>query len=214
MGKRALLVGATGLIGKQLLDLLLGDSNYDRVRVVTRAPLSVTHAKLEVAILNFDELDGQSDFFDVEEVFCCLGTTIRKAKTQEAFRKVDYEYPLQIARLAHQQGASQFLVVSALGANAKSSIFYNRVKGELEDALSHVGYKSLHIFRPSLLLGPRTEARSGEDAAKIFYHVFGFLFPAKYKAIDSAKVARAMAAFAKMDEPGIFFHESAELQKF
>lgn len=214
MVKRALLVGATGLIGKQLLGLLLEDATYNQVKVVVRNPLPLTHPKLQVALLDFNKLETQPDFFACEDVFCCLGTTIRKVKTQEAFRQVDYEYPLQVARLALRQGAQQFLVVSALGANAKSSIFYNRVKGEMEDALSLIGYKTLHIVRPSLLLGSRTEARSGEDAAKIFYKVFGFLFPSKYKAIDSVKVARGMLAFAKMGDPGIFFHESSELQKF
>lgn len=213
MGKSALLVGATGLIGSQLLDLLLNDSSYDRVLVVTRKPLSKSDSRVINTVMDFDQLSNDTDL-TADDVFCCLGTTIRKVKTQDAFRKVDFEYPLQVARLARARGARHFSLVSALGANAKSSIFYNRVKGETEDAISHLNFRSLHIFRPSLLLGPRQESRSGEDAAKVFYKIFGFLIPTKYKGIESIKVAKAMLAYAKSDEPGIFFHESAELQNF
>ncbi len=214
MGKTALLAGATGLIGKQLLDLLLQSDRYSVVKVVSRKPVETQHAKLQNLVVDFDQLSNHTSSLQADDVFCCLGTTIRKVKTQEAFRKVDYQYPLEIARMAFHLGATQYLLVSALGANAKSSIFYNRVKGEVEDAISHLGFKSLHIFRPSLLLGPRAETRSGEDAAKVFYKLFGFLFPLRYKAIEGVKVARAMLAFAKTEESGIFFHESAELQKF
>ncbi len=214
MGKTALLAGATGLIGKQLLELLFQSDRYSTVKVVSRKPLEAKHGKLQNLVVDFDQLSNHSGTLQADDVFCCLGTTIRKVKTQEAFRKVDYQYPLEVAQIALRQGATQYLLVSALGANARSSIFYNRVKGEVEDAISHLGYQSLHIFRPSLLLGPRTETRSGEEAAKVFYKLFGFLFPLRYKAIESVKVARAMLAFAQTEEPGIFFHESAELQKF
>lgn len=213
MGKSALLVGATGLIGSQLLDLLLSDKQYDRVLAVTRKPLEKSNSRLINVVVDFDKLDKESGL-KADDVFCCLGTTIKKVKTQEAFRKVDYEYPLQVARLTHENGARHFSLVSALGANAKSSIFYNRVKGETEDAISHLNFRSLHIFRPSLLLGSRSESRSGEDAAKTFYKIFGFLIPKKYKGIDSLKIAKAMLAYARNEEPGIFFHESAELQNF
>lgn len=208
-----MLVGATGLIGSQLLDLLLSDKQYDRVLAVTRKPLEKSNSRLINVVVDFDKLDKESGL-KADDVFCCLGTTIKKVKTQEAFRKVDYEYPLQVARLTHENGARHFSLVSALGANAKSSIFYNRVKGETEDAISHLNFRSLHIFRPSLLLGSRSESRSGEDAAKTFYKIFGFLIPKKYKGIDSLKIAKAMLAYARNEEPGIFFHESAELQNF
>ena len=210
--KTALIAGATGLIGKQLLQLLLQDPFYAKVKAITRKPLDLKHPKLENLVIEFEKL-SEADLKS-DDVFCCLGTTIRIAKTKEAFRKVDYEYPLELARTSKNQGATQYLLISALGADKNSGIFYNKVKGELEEAISHINFPSVHIFRPSLLLGARTEQRAGEGTATAFFKIFGFLIPTKYKAIDSGKIARAMLAFAKTDDPGFYFHESRELQKF
>jgi uncharacterized protein YbjT (DUF2867 family) len=210
--KTALIAGATGLIGKQLLQLLLQDSYYEKVKAITRKPLDVKHPKLDNLVLDFEKLTGAD--LKADDVFCCLGTTIRIAKTKEAFRKVDYSYPLELAHATKNLGGKQYLLVSALGADKNSSIFYNKVKGEIEEAIGHLDFHSTHIFRPSLLLGDRTEQRAGEGAATTFFKLFGFLITVKYKAIDSAKIARAMLAFAKTNDPGFYFHESKELQKF
>jgi uncharacterized protein YbjT (DUF2867 family) len=149
-----------------------------------------------------------------DDIFCCLGTTIKKAKSKEAFRAIDLDAPLLLAKISKEQGAKRFLLVSSLGASKNSSIFYNQVKGEVEEAIKQVGFDSLHILRPSLLLGPRKEERSGEDAAKFIYKIFSFIVPKKYQAIESIQVARAMVAFAQEERPGGFVHESAELQNF
>lgn len=210
--KTALIVGATGLVGKQLLQLLLSDPYYGTVKAITRKPLGIQHPKLENIVVDFDKLAEQT--LKADDVFCCLGTTIRIAKTKEAFRKVDYDYPLTLARVTKSQGATQYLLVSALGADKNSGIFYNKVKGEVEEALGHISFRCTHIFRPSLLLGDRTEQRAGEGAATVFFRLFGFLIPSNYKAIDSGKVARAMLAFAKTNDSGFFFHESRELQGY
>lgn len=212
--KTALITGATGLIGKQLLQLLLEDPFYEKVKAITRKPIEIQNPKLENIVLNFDKLSEHAPALKTDDVFCCLGTTIRIAKTKEAFRKVDYEYPLELARVTKNQGAIQYLLVSALGADKNSGIFYNKVKGEIEEAVGQISFHSLHIFRPSLLLGDRTEHRSGEGAATTFFKLFGFLIPEKYKAIDSGKVARAMLTLAKEKKPGFYFHESKELQKY
>jgi uncharacterized protein YbjT (DUF2867 family) len=212
--KTALIAGATGLIGKQLLQLLLQDSYYGKVIAITRKPLNIQNPKFENVILDYDKLSEHYEALKADDVFCCLGTTIKIAKTKTAFKKVDFEYPRELARITKKQGATQYLLISALGADKNSRIFYNQVKGEVEDAISHIIFRSVHIFRPSLLLGDRTEQRAGEGAATVFFKMFGFLIPAKYKAIDSAKVARAMLAFAKANDPGFFYHESKELQKF
>jgi len=143
-----------------------------------------------------------------------LGTTMAKARSRENFYKVDFTYPVSLAKETLKLGATKYLLVSALGANKNASIFYNRVKGETEEAISSTGFQTVHIFRPSLLLGPRKESRAGEDAAKFFYKVFGFLIPAKYKGIESLAVAKAMLYFASQDQKGIFIHESEALQKF
>jgi uncharacterized protein YbjT (DUF2867 family) len=209
--KTALIAGATGLIGKQLLQLLLQDSYYEKVKAITRKPLDLHHPKLENLVLDFEKL-SEADLKS-DDVYCCLGTTIRIAKTKEAFRKVDYTYPLELARVTKNLGATQYLLISALGANKNSNIFYNKVKGEIEEAIGHLDFRTAHIFRPSLLLGDRTEQRTGEGAATTFFRLFGFLIPAKYKAIDSSKVARAMVAFSKQNDPGFYFHESKELQE-
>lgn len=209
--KIALVAGATGLIGKQLLELLLMDPYYAKVKAISRKPLEVVNPKLENIVVDFDRL-SENKGLDADDVFCCLGTTIKIAKTKEAFRKVDYEYPLALARTANAQGASQFLLVSALGADKNSSIFYNKVKGEVEEAIGQVSYKAIHIFQPSLLLGDRKEERAGEGAATAFFNFFGFLIPKKYKAIDSLKVARAMISKAKKNESGLYIHESREMQ--
>ncbi len=212
--KTALIAGSTGLIGKQLLQLLLDDAYYGKVKAITRKPLDMQHPKLENIVLNFDSLAESSEALQADDVFCCLGTTIRIAKTKEAFRKVDYDYPVNLATVTKSLGATQYLLISALGADKSSSVFYNRVKGEVEEAIKSISFASYHIFRPSLLLGDRIEERAGEGAATTFFKIFGFLVPLKYKAIESIKVARAMLATAKGNQTGFHIHESIELQKF
>lgn len=212
--RTALVAGSTGLIGKQLLLLLLANDRYTLVKAISRSPLVFNHPKLQNLVIDFDRLSISNQQLKADDVFCCLGTTIHKAGSEKAFRKVDYDYPVELAKLTQSLGAQTYLLITALGADKHSRIFYNKVKGETEEAIKSVGFKCLHIFRPSLLLGPREESRAGEDAAKIFYKLFGWMIPGKYKAIDAAKVARAMIAFATRNEAGIFIHESEELQLF
>jgi uncharacterized protein YbjT (DUF2867 family) len=212
--KTALIAGATGLIGNQLLQLLLSDDRYNNVKVLTRKPIVIQHSKLEVIIVDFDKLSQYKNQLASNDVFCCLGTTMKQAKSKEAFKKVDLDYPLELARLTKENGATQYLLISALGADKNAGIYYNKIKGETEDAIAKENFQTLHIFRPSLLLGDRKESRSGEDAAKVFYKLFGFLIPKKYKGIEAATVARAMLFFAKQEKPGTHIHESMELQQY
>lgn len=213
MARIALLAGATGLIGNHVLELLLADNVYSKVIALSRKPLVTRHAKLENVLVNIDEW-AKLNSLKADDVFCCLGTTIRQAKTKAAFRKVDFEYPVELAKALKQNGATTFLLVSALGADKNSRIFYNRVKGEVEESICMLNYQATHIFRPSLLLGDRKEQRSGEDAAKVFYKIFGGLIPQKYKGVEAAKVAKAMAAEAKSGKQGLHVYESAALQKY
>ena len=159
MNKTALIAGASGLTGGYLLNLLLESPEYSSVIAYVRKSSGLTHPKLKEIVVDWETLQEP---VAAEDIFCCLGTTIKKAGSQEAFRRVDYNYPLQLAQLQYRGGSQQFLLVSAMGADAKSSIFYSRVKGELENALQSIGYKSLHIFRPSFIAGPRKESRTGE----------------------------------------------------
>lgn len=211
--KTALVAGGTGLIGNQLLQLLLESPQYSKVIALTRRDLP-GHSKLVQIKIEFGNITEKAESLKTDDVFCCLGTTMAKAGSKEKFRQVDFYYPLLLAKITHSAGAKQYMLVSALGANKASSIYYNEVKGEIEETVSTVEFETVHIFRPSLLLGSRTEKRSGEDAAKFFYKVFGFLIPGKYKAIESVKVARAMLHFASQNKKGNFIHESKELQRF
>jgi uncharacterized protein YbjT (DUF2867 family) len=215
--KTALLVGATGLVGNYLLFKLLQDDRYATVRTLVRRPLHLKHAKLDERVVDFDALKPD-DCVGVHDVFCCLGTTIRQAGSQEAFRKVDFDYPLAVARLALKGGARQYLLVTSLGADPKSSIFYSRVKGELEDAIGGLGYDSFHVFRPSMLLGKRKEFRLGESVGKA---VMVLLTPVlmlpglrRYAGIHAAKVANAMLAVARREQPGRHVWLSDQLQGF
>lgn len=212
--KVALLAGGTGLIGSYLLQLLVDDATYSKVKCLTRNTLHIQHEKIEVIKTDGINLPEIASLLKADDVYCCLGTTIKKARTKEAFRKIDFDYPLHLAQQSKEAGATQFLLVSALGADPATSVFYNKTKGEVEEAIAAVGFEAYHVFRPSLLLGSREEERSGEDAAKIFFKYFGFLVPAKYKAIDASKVARAMISMAKKQGKGIFVYESALLQAF
>lgn len=212
--KVALVAGGTGLIGKLLVNILRGDDHYSKVKCLTRRPLGINDRKIEEIITDGSNLTELGDQLKADDVFCCLGTTIKKAGTKEAFRKVDFEYPFLLANETKLQGARQYLLVSALGADPDSSIFYNKVKGELEREVSKANFSSFHIFRPSLLLGQRNERRFGEDVGKIFFKWFGFMIPKKYRAIDARSVARAMVHMAKLEINGKFIHESKELQKF
>jgi uncharacterized protein YbjT (DUF2867 family) len=211
--RKALLVGATGLVGSRLLELLLQDPAYDEVHVLGRRSTGIAHAKLRECVVDFDRLD-QAAMPAVDDAFCCLGTTIKAAGSREKFRSVDYAAVLDVARLALEAGASQFLLVSAMGANPSSGVFYNRVKGEVEDAVSKLGYRAVCIFRPSFLAGDRKQSRRGEQVALAALKRLPFLLPKKYRPVADIAVARAMVDAAKREEPGMHLIDSDRMQRF
>jgi len=210
-----LLLGATGLIGTSLLDLLLEDPGYRSVTVLTRRPLGRAHPKLIEVVCSLDRPETYQEHVAVDDVFCCLGTTMKKAGSREAFRKVDLEYPVSVARLASSAGASQYLIVTAVGADPSSSLFYNRTKGEVEAALRALPFASgVKIFRPSMLLGDRSEARPLERATAAFMSATGSLFAGplrRYRAISGADVARAMHRAAREEPHSTRIYEGATL---
>lgn len=216
MAKTALLLGASGLVGSRCLQLLLENSAYEKIIVWLRNPLSVQHAKLQQEIIDFDRLETHSGALSaVHEVFCCLGTTIKKAGSPEAFYKVDFTYPFEIAKLAAQNGVQQFLIVTALGANQSSSFFYNRVKGEVEAALRKLPLPGLQIFQPSLLLGERQEFRLGERVGAVVFKAFSFAFVGplrKYRGIEAGAVAQAMIRVAQQNLTGVNIFVSEKIQ--
>jgi uncharacterized protein YbjT (DUF2867 family) len=211
--KTAVIAGATGLIGNQVLAKLLASSRYATVVALTRKPLKINHPALVNIITDFRNLDKALSGLKPDDVFCCLGTTMAKAGSKEKFYAVDFQYPVELAKATFAGGAKQYLLVSALGADRNSSIYYNRVKGEVEDAIAAIGFDTVHILRPSLLLGPRAEKRAGEDAAKLIYKIFSFAIPPKYKAISSERVATVMVDFAARDSRGSFIHESRDMRE-
>ncbi len=191
--RRVVLAGATGLVGGHLLDGLLADDTVAEVHVVGRRPVSVAHAKLRMHVV---DLRAIPPLPPVDEVYLALGTTIKVAGSREAFRAIDYDANLAVARAAYKAGARRIGLVSAMGANAKSSVFYNRVKGELEDAVLRFETTATVVIRPSLLLGDRQllgqPARRGEILAAPIMSFLRVILPRNYWAISAEKVARAL----------------------
>ena len=217
MSKTAILLGASGLVGSELLKLLLENTEYDKVKIFVRTSLSVQHPKLEEIIFDVDSVSNLESQITGDVLFCCLGTTIKVAGSQEAFRKVDYSLPLLFANIAKKNGVEKFLLVSSLGADKSSSNFYLRVKGEVEAALGSIGFKTLIIVRPSMLLGKRKQFRFGELIGKAVMKSLSFVFIGKlrkYKAIEATKVAKAMSILSIQESQGFQIFESDYLQHF
>jgi uncharacterized protein YbjT (DUF2867 family) len=212
--KTALVIGATGLVGNLLTHQLVDSPIYDKVKVLVRKSLPWQHPRLQEVQFDFDHPNGLVT--QADDIFCCLGTTIKKAGSQEAFKKVDYQYSLDIARLGLANGARQFAIVTAMGADSKSMLFYNRVKGDVERDLAALNYPTLLIFRPSLLMGSRRQedSRLGERVAERIMSFLNPVIPGKYKGIQASKVAKAMLTTTQQGLIGKHIFESDELQKF
>lgn len=210
-----LLLGATGLVGGECLKLLCAEDFWRRVIALTRRPLpeEAHHPKVENQVIDFDRAEDNRELISAGQVICALGTTIKKAGSQENFYKVDFTYAYELARIARENGAEHLLLVSSSGADARSPIFYSRVKGELEEAVKTLGYPALSIFRPSLLLGDRRESRPGEDLGKFLSGLFGFAIPARYKPVHARSVAAAIVQVARENRPGIRVLESDEIRR-
>ncbi len=203
--KKALVIGSTGLVGNELIQLLLADGGY-AVTALVRKPIPINHNQLQQVVFDFEKPDKSVVFAD--EIYCCLGTTIKVAGSKPAFYKVDFEYVLSIAQIAHANGASKFALVSSMGANKDSTIFYNKTKGAIEVAITEVGYRSLYILRPSVLLGDRKEFRLGEKIGKVLMSAISFALPKKYRPIEARQVAKAMIACMSSDKSGVHILES------
>ncbi len=211
--KKAIIIGASGLVGSLLTKKLLNDSYYETVTVLVRSSLNIHHPKLIELKVNFDELFKEK--IEADDVYCCLGSTIKKAGSKERFRLIDYTYSLNVAKIAKKYNCNQFIIVTAMGANSNSLAFYSKVKGDLENALKALNFNSLLIIRPSLLLGDRkNETRSLEKVASLFMQYFSLLLPKKVRAIKADKVATAMMDLAKRNYFGFHIFESDVLQSY
>ncbi|WP_043933514.1 oxidoreductase [Bacillus sp. EB01] len=214
MKRSALILGATGLVGKQLVHVLSSMDEYSELRLMVRRTGGFTNPKIKEYIIDMNEMNQHPELFQVDDIFCCLGTTIKKAGSQEAFRKVDYTYPIEAARLGIEYGAKHYLVISSMGASKDSPFFYSRVKGELEETLAGLPFKSVSIFRPSLLVGEREEFRFGEKLAEWVYRPFAGILPGKlkkYAPVEGRVVAASMAITAIKLKSGVRIIESDEI---
>ncbi len=199
------LIGATGLVGQATLQQLLADDGIAEVRVWARQPAPFAHPRLKWLAVDFEQLASQADCSGLDSVLCCLGTTTGKAG-RAGLVKVDHDYVLSIANTARAAGVSGFAVISALGASERSPSHYSRVKGRMENALRTLGFASLEILRPSLLLGERDESRRSEDFAQACAPLLNPLLAGplkRYRAIDASEVAAALIRVAKQSEPGV-----------
>lgn len=210
--KKVLIVGATGLVGQYCLQGLLESDYYSKVTALVRKPINKEHPKLTQVVTDFQNLKDALSTVEADDVFCCLGTTIKKAGSREAFRKIDFQLVIKTAEIMLHHGAGQFLVISAMGANKESKIFYNQIKGEMEAALSMLGYPCLHIIRPSLLLGSREEFRLGEKIGVIMSPLLKYILLGrmkKYRPVEAESVAHFMVKIAiENTSPGVHVYES------
>ena len=239
MNRTAIILGASGLVGSEVLKQLLSDRggseegaqsssnspvnfgkeiepSFEKIKIFVRKPSSIKHPKLDQIIVDFDTIGNYADSIKGDVIFCCIGTTMATAGSKEAFRKVDYTYPLEFAKIAKQNGIENFLLISSIGANQTASNFYLKVKGDIEFALEKLKFESLTVLRPAMLLGNRNEFRFGESAGKVFLKLFSFVFIGKlkkYKAIQASAVAKAMIHLSEMKIKGSSVFLSDELQQ-
>ena len=210
--RTALVAGASGLTGGRLLSHLLADDRYARVAALVRKESLSANRKLTQLTVDFEALPALPT---ADDAYCCLGTTIKKAGSRAAFRQVDFEFVVNFARAAKQAGVKQFLVISSLGANARSAVFYSRVKGEMENALREMGFDTLHIFQPSLILGERKEQRPTERFGIAVFNAVGALMMGpvrKYRPIESTTIAKAMIKSAFSESGGINAYRSDAIE--
>ena len=212
---KVLLIGATGLIGKNCLKQLLLDPKVDTVEIWTRKELSASHPKLKQKLIDFSELSIQ-DPGKTDAILCCIGSTIKKSGSQEKFRQIDYQYVVELSIIAERANVQKLIIVSSVGANAKSRNFYLKTKGEMEEKVCKAMIPTIVFLRPSMLLGTREEFRFGELIGQKLMKVFGFLFVGKlkrYKAIDAETVTTAMIALTKENNESTIFIESEQIEQ-
>lgn len=215
MSKKAVIAGASGLIGSKLMEILLEMPNYSEVLILVRKELPLEHPKLVQLVVNFEKLQEYNLAISGHAVFCCLGSTQKKTPDLTVYRKIDHDYPLLLAQMAKQNGVPQYHLVSALGANSKSSSFYIKLKGETEEDIQKVGIKCLHIYEPSLLTGGRTEHRTGERLAIGVMKLIDPLLIGKlkkYRSIPAQTVAMAMFNESITNQEGVFIHHSDKIK--
>jgi len=213
---KAIVAGASGLIGGLLLEYLLQSPAYQEVVVIVRNKLPVEHKKLKQLVVDFNQLGNYADEINGHAIFCCLGTTRKKTPDQAAYRRIDHDYPLQLAQMGVKNGVAQYHLVSVLGANPDTPGFYLKMKGETEDDIKATGLKCLHIYRPSLLTGDRKEKRTEEKIATVLSRIIDPILIGglkKYRSIPAKTVAMAMYKQSLKHQEGVFIHLSDQIKE-
>ncbi|MCC8410917.1 NAD(P)H-binding protein [Mucilaginibacter sp. UR6-1] len=216
MAYKAIIAGASGLIGSNLLTMLLQHPDYDEVLLLNRRQLPVQHKKLIQAIINFDELDKYSDLIKGHAVFCCLGTTQKQTPDRKTYRQIDHDYPVKLAQFAAQNGVKQYHLVSAIGANTLAANFYLKTKGDAEKDIRAADVESLHIYQPSFLEGKRSKPRLGEKIATAVFTVLNPLLLGgfkKYRSIKAESVAAAMLNQSLTNNKGVFVYTTDKIKQ-
>ncbi|UYQ91620.1 NAD(P)H-binding protein [Chitinophaga horti] len=215
MSQTAIVIGATGLTGSSLVTALLDDPAFSVVKTVGRKPLTLTHPRLQQMTLSLTDIPALQGALLGDVMFCCIGTTIKKAGSKKAFTEVDLDIPVRCAEIAYRNGVKQFLLISAIGANAASPNFYLRTKGQTEQGIARTGFEGVHIFRPSIILGERQEFRLGEKIGGAIMQGLRFLLQGKlkkYRGISAEVIAAAMQKIARQKVKGTHIYESDEIQ--
>ena len=218
MSQSAILIGATGLIGGHILQILLSDDRFSRLRILVRKPFDVSHPKLQVHVVDFsNENDFRERLGSADTIFCAIGTTQQKVKGDKgAYERIDYAIPYTAAMFGKDAGVRKFLLVSSVGADPGSGNFYLQLKGKTEKAIKTCGIKSIHFFRPSILLGERRESRPGESIGKVLMQTFSFALAGnlkKYKPVHAKTVAKAMVNASFNEEKGVFVYEYGQIKQ-
>lgn len=197
MKKTAIIIGATGLTGGILLEKLLKDASFEKIKLFSRSSVKINSPNIEEHLIDMFQLEDYSEVFKADVVFCCIGTTKANTPDKETYKKIDYGIPVSAAKLSKQNGIKTFITISAMGADANSSVFYNKTKGEMQRDVLKQNIENTYILQPSLIVGDRNENRLGEEVATFFMKTFGFLIPKKYKMIKAETIAEAMLVLAK-----------------
>jgi len=208
MGKTAIVLGATGLTGGWLTQSLLDDQRYTSVKLISRRSIGLFHSKLEEHLIDMQDLEAHKHLFVSDELFCCIGTTKKKTPNETTYRKIDFGIPVTAAKLCKTNGISTFVVMSSLGADPESKVFYSRLKGQMEAAVLELGLEKSVIVRPSLIAGARDEKRLGEGFAKSIMALLNplLLGPLKvYRSIQSKCIAKAMLWLANNPTDKVIF---------
>lgn len=215
MKKTAIVIGATGSVGTALIRLLIEDPRYVAIIALIRTEIPLSHPKLKQVQINFDSIRDYAHEIKGDTVFCCLGTTAAQTPDKKEYKKIDFKYPLDLAWIAHENGAKSYHLVSAIGADAKSKVFYTKTKGQLELELQKVPYENIHIYRPSILDAKRKQYRLAEDLLNKVMHIVNPLLIGplrKYRSIKVECVAKAMLRYSLEQKQGVYIHQSDEIQ--